>query len=78
MKVTSPVGEFPFELTRISVARGRVTVDGAMGAWPSRIELEPRDLVQPVLLRALAPVGLCLVLAVTARSLARSRTRWHA
>jgi hypothetical protein len=75
MKVTSPVGEFPFELTGISVVNRRVKVYGAMGAWPSQIELEPRDFVQPVLLRALTPLWLFLALALTARSLARSRTK---
>jgi len=73
MKVTSPVGEFPFELTRITVTRGRVTVEGAMGAWPSRIELEPRDFVQPVLLRALAPLWLFMAISLLARSLRRGK-----
>jgi hypothetical protein len=66
MRVTSPVGEFPFEMTRVTVNRGRVTVEGAMGAWPSRIELEPRDFVQPALLRALAPFGIALAIGAIA------------
>ena len=66
MKVTSPVGEFPFEMTRVTVHGGRVTVEGSMGAWPSRIELEPRDFVQPALMRALAPLGVALAIAAIA------------
>jgi len=46
MKVSSPVGDFPFEARRLSVKDGRMIVEGAMGAWPTQIEVEPRDIVQ--------------------------------
>lgn len=46
MKVSSPVGDFPFEARRLTVKEGRMVVEGAMGAWPTTIEVEPRDIVQ--------------------------------
>jgi hypothetical protein len=55
MKVTSPVGDFPFTVERIRVEDGRLVVHGRMGAWPSRVELAAADL--PALARA-APLPL--------------------
>jgi hypothetical protein len=73
LKVASPVGEFPFELRQITLARGRVRIEGAMGAWPAHVELEPADLVS--LARAL-PVpalagGVAVAALLTARLLRR-------
>ena len=45
MKVSSPVGDFPFEPVRLTVGSGHLTLEGQVGAWPARVELEPRDLV---------------------------------
>jgi hypothetical protein len=74
MRVTSPVGEFPFELRSIRIRGGRLIVVGSMGAWPSTIEIVPRDLAQPALVRALMPV--CV--ALTGYALLRSATRRRA
>jgi hypothetical protein len=46
MKVSSPVGEFPFEARRVMVRHGRLVLEGAMGAWPAKVEMEPQDIVQ--------------------------------
>ncbi len=45
MRVDSPVGRFPYEVERLRFARGRVVLEGRMGAWPASVELEPRDAV---------------------------------
>ncbi|HEY6278242.1 MAG TPA: hypothetical protein VIX86_18140 [Streptosporangiaceae bacterium] len=49
MKVSSPVGELPFEPTALRLCGGRVEIEGVMGAWPARVVIEPADL--PSLLR---------------------------
>jgi hypothetical protein len=49
MKVSSPIGELPFEPTALRVRRGRVEVEGVMGAWPAHVVIELADL--PSLLR---------------------------
>jgi hypothetical protein len=63
MKVSSPIGELPFEPTALRVRGGRVEVEGVMGAWPAHVVIEPADL--PSLLRlvrrpaaAVAAIGL--------------------
>jgi hypothetical protein len=45
MKVSSPVGDFPFEPVRLTVGSRHLTLEGQVGAWPAKVELEPRDLV---------------------------------
>jgi hypothetical protein len=49
MKVSSPVGDLPFEVTRLRWKSGAFVLEGAMGAWPARIVIYPRD--APKLLR---------------------------
>jgi hypothetical protein len=49
MKVSSPIGELPFEPTALHMRGGRVEVEGLMGAWPAHVVIEPADL--PSLLR---------------------------
>jgi hypothetical protein len=49
MKVSSPIGELPFEPTALRMRGGRVEVQGVMGAWPAHVVIEPADL--PSLLR---------------------------
>ncbi|HYX86960.1 MAG TPA: hypothetical protein VE777_18470 [Gaiellales bacterium] len=43
MRVTSPVGDFPYAVDRIAVEGRRLVAYGRMGAWPSRVELGPED-----------------------------------
>lgn len=64
MKVSSPVGEFPFEVKRLSIRRGRLVLEGSMGAWPARVEMEPADLLHMarlVPLRAIVVAGIALL-----------------
>ena len=45
MKVSSPVGDFPFEPLRVTVKPRHLTLEGQVGAWPARVEFEPKDVV---------------------------------
>ena len=57
MKVTSPVGDYPYEIRRVRVSGGRIVVEGGMGVWETTMEIEPADLA--ALARHLArPLGL--------------------
>lgn len=49
MRVSSPVGDFPFEARRLRVERDGVVVEGSMGAWPATIRVTPAD--APMLLK---------------------------
>ncbi len=44
MIINSPVGRFPFELLGVRLDRGRIRIEGAMGTWPTSVELQPSDL----------------------------------
>ena len=44
MKVSSPVGDFPFEVRRVSIRGRRVRIEGAMGAWPAHVEITLADI----------------------------------
>ena len=58
MKVSSPVGEFPFEARSLRVRNGRLVLEGSMGAWPARVEMEPADALHLI---RLIPVPVLLV-----------------
>lgn len=70
MKVSSPVGDFPFEVKRLRVRSGGVHLEGSMGAWPSRVVIGVGDV--PSLLRAGATP---IVAGVAAIALSRSLVR---
>ncbi len=53
MRVTSPVGDFPFTPQKVRIEGTSVVLDGAMGAWPATVRVEPRDV--PELVRAIPP-----------------------
>jgi hypothetical protein len=64
MKVSSPVGDFPFEAEELRVEGGRLVVRGSMGAWPARVEIGPEDvprLIRLIPAPVLAVVGVLLV-----------------
>ena len=71
MKVSSPVGEFPFEPKRIELEDGGLVVHGSMGAWPATVRVDPADI--PSLLRVVPwPIWAALLAAVVVlRGLAR-------
>ena len=67
MKVSSPVGDFPFEADEIGLERGHLVVRGSMGAWPARVEIGPEDvprLIKLIPSSALAATGLLLIAIV--------------
>jgi hypothetical protein len=52
MRVSSPIGELPFEPRTLTYRGGTLVVDGLMGAWPARVVIEPGDL--PAVVRLIA------------------------
>lgn len=62
MKVSSPIGDFPFEARRLRFKDGSLVVEGAMGAWPATVQVEPADL--PMLLRLVPVPVLALVVSL--------------
>ncbi|MGV0812560.1 hypothetical protein ABQF34_11430 [Mycolicibacterium boenickei] len=44
MKVTSPVGEFPYTFERIRIEGTHIVAEGRMGTWPARIEAGVSDI----------------------------------
>jgi hypothetical protein len=63
VKVSSPVGTFPFEPERIRVSGGHLELQGRMGAWPAKVEIAPADVLA---FARLAPSGLLLSVAAAA------------
>lgn len=71
MKVTSPVGEFPFTIKSVRLRGKRLVVLGQMGSWPADIEVGVRDLLPRGQVAWMSAAGF-LVLAVL-----RHRLRNH-
>jgi len=77
MKVSSPVGDFPFEPLRLKVGPGHLTLEGQVGAWPARVEFAPGDLVS--LARAaggraaVSALAAAVVLALAVRRIGHGR-----
>jgi hypothetical protein len=74
MKVSSPVGDFPFTPTSLRYETGELVVEGAMGAWPATIRVGPGDI--PGIVRlfprpVLAGIGVFAVLLVLRRLVRR-------
>jgi hypothetical protein len=78
MKVSSPVGDFPFEPLRVTVKSRHVTLEGQVGAWPARVDFEARDaltLARAAGARAAVLPLAAVVLAAGARSWLRRGRR---
>jgi hypothetical protein len=75
VRVSSPVGEFPFVPDRLRRDGTDITLEGHMGAWPARVVFEPGDglrfarVAGPAL--AVPAAGLLVVLGLIRR---RSRS----
>jgi hypothetical protein len=74
MKVSSPVGDFPFTPTSLRYETGELVVEGAMGAWPATIRVGPGDIPgifglipRPVL----AGLGVCAGILLVRRLVGR-------
>jgi hypothetical protein len=61
MKVTSPVGEYPYEVKSVALRGGRIVVTGSLGVWETTMEIEPADWLRPA--AALGAAGLALYAA---------------
>jgi hypothetical protein len=64
MKVSSPVGEFPFEPTSLEVKDSGLVVHGLMGAWPSTVRVEVADI--PMILRLIPPPAMAVLAVIAA------------
>ena len=69
MRVSSPIGDLPFEPRRVRLVRGGVELEGAMGAWPARVRIDASDLPalarlvpRPAIAAAVVGLGLATVL----------------
>jgi hypothetical protein len=62
MKVSSPVGDLPFEVTRLRWKSGAIVLEGAMGAWPSKILIYPRDALKLLRLLGWPLAILCMII----------------
>lgn len=70
MRVSSPIGEFPFNVERVRWRDG-LRVDGRLGTWRVHVRLEAADLRQLARLvppKAKAVLAGALVLALLLRS----------
>lgn len=43
MKVSSPIGDLPFEPRRWRLRGGALVMEGEMGAWPARVQIFAAD-----------------------------------
>jgi hypothetical protein len=51
VRVSSPIGDLPFEVEAVRLEGRGLVVEGRLGAWESRIHVGPEDV--PMLARAL-------------------------
>ena len=78
MKVSSPIGELPFEPRAVRLRGNGIQVDGVMGAWPARVTIAgdlpgfARVAARPAIVGA---VGLTTVLGLI--RLTRSNRHHH-
>lgn len=63
MIINSPIGRFPFTVTRVSIRKQRLKIDGQMGTWPTSIEIRPSDLPDVLSKVATSPAVVSLLAA---------------
>lgn len=77
MIINSPVGRFPFKATSIKVRGNCIRLDGAMGTWPTSLELRATEI--PSIVGGLVPrtrlLALAAILLAATLVLGRRRTR---
>jgi hypothetical protein len=79
MIINSPIGRLPFTASRLEVRRGTLRLEGAMGTWPTSVEVPLAEM--PRIARQLLPgrgiaIGVgTLAAAATGLRLARRRGR---
>jgi hypothetical protein len=72
MRVTSPIGDYPYEIRKIRARGGRLVVEGGLGMWDTTFEIEPGDWVA-LARRAAAPLALAAGAVLATRALLSSR-----
>ena len=72
MRVSSPIGDLPFEPRALRIRNGGLEIEGAMGAWPAHVAIGLRDV--PAVLRLIATPA-ALAAAALAVAGAASLTR---
>ena len=79
MRVSSPIGDLPFEPRKLQLRHGRIEMEGVMGAWPAQVQIGPEDV--PAILRLVAKpaavVAAVLTAVVGVATLARPGCRRH-
>jgi hypothetical protein len=76
VKVSSPIGELPFEPRRLRLSRRGLDIDGVMGAWPAHVHVDASDLPALGRLLPLRPLAFAaggLLLAILHRGTRRAR-----
>jgi hypothetical protein len=66
MRVSSPIGELPFEPRTMTYQDKSLVIDGAMGAWPARVVIPAvlRLVARPAALTAAVTVALTALAAI--------------
>ena len=72
MRVSSPIGDLPFEPHTLRLRDGGLQIDGVMGAWPAQVSIGLDD--APAVLRLLAKPA-AVVAAVLALTVAATLAR---
>jgi hypothetical protein len=72
MRVSSPVGEFPFEPVTVLVRGDRLRIEGRVGGWPAHVEMEVGDLIR--LARLAGPRAALPVISMLSGRSRRQRT----
>ena len=76
MKVSSPIGDLPFEPRKLRFRGHGLEIEGVMGAWPAHVQITGSDL--PAIARVLAkPAAIATTAAaviVGVASLARPKS----
>jgi hypothetical protein len=70
VKVSSPVGDYPYEVTGVSFRGGHLVVAGRLGVWETTMEVEPADFAA-IGRRALRPLALLAMLGAAAAAAGR-------
>jgi hypothetical protein len=75
MRVSSPIGDLPFEARRIRAGRSGVEIEGTMGAWPAHLHVDAADLPALARLLPLRALSLAAGAGLLAAVALRRRTR---
>ena len=67
MKVSSPVGDYPYVVKKVRFSRGRLIVEGSLGIWETTMAVEPSDWLEAGRRAALPLLGLTAVAIAACR-----------